>query len=61
MVIQSVAQLVPILLPSAGEPPVILKDIAGVLTRRKKNHWSCLISTSFTIGLLPDDAFIEEG
>lgn len=31
MVIQSVAQLVPTLLPSAGEPPVTLKDIAGVL------------------------------
>ena len=32
MVIQSVAQVVPTLLPSAGVPPVMLKDIAGVLT-----------------------------
>ena len=32
MVIQSVEQVVPTLLPSAGVPPVILKDIAGVFT-----------------------------
>ena len=32
MVIQSVAQLVPTTLPAAGEPPVMLKDMAGVFT-----------------------------
>jgi hypothetical protein len=32
MVIQSVAQVVPTFEPSAGEPPVTLKDMAGVLT-----------------------------
>ena len=35
IVIQSVAQLVPTTLPSAGEPPVILNDMAGVLTVKK--------------------------
>ncbi len=30
MVIQSVAQLVPTTLPAAGDPPVMLNDIAGV-------------------------------
>ena len=33
-VIQSVAQFVPTTLPSAGDPPVMLKDIAGELTAK---------------------------
>ena len=36
MVIQSVEHVVPTLLPSAGEPPVMLKDMAGVFTRKKE-------------------------
>ena len=36
MVIQSVEHVVPTLLPSAGEPPVMLKDMAGVFTRKKR-------------------------
>jgi hypothetical protein len=32
IVIQSVAQFVPTTLPAAGDPPVMLNDIAGVLT-----------------------------
>ena len=38
IVIQSVEQVVPTLLPSAGDPPVILKDMAGVFTE-KMNHY----------------------
>ena len=40
-VIQSVAQFVPTTLPSVGEPPVMLKAIAGELTEKivtKKNN-----------------------
>ena len=33
-VIQSVAQFVPTTLPSAGDPPVMLKAIAGELTEK---------------------------
>jgi hypothetical protein len=32
IVIQSVAQLVPTRVPTAGDPPVMLNDMAGVLT-----------------------------
>ena len=35
IVIQSVAQVVPTLLPSAGDPPVMLNDMAGVLTEKR--------------------------
>ena len=34
MVIQSVVQAVPTTLPAAGLPPVMLKDMAGVLAAR---------------------------
>ena len=43
MVIQSVAQVVPTLLPSAGVPPVMLKDMAGVLTRIEKKSSSIIV------------------
>lgn len=47
MVIQSVAQVVPTLLPSAGVPPVMLKDMAGVLTRIEKKSSSIILNVRF--------------
>ena len=45
MVIQSVAQVVPTLLPSAGVPPVMLKDMAGVFTIKASRAGNVNLST----------------
>ena len=45
MVIQSVAQVVPTLLPSAGVPPVMLNDMAGVFTIKASRAGNVNLST----------------
>jgi hypothetical protein len=49
MVIQSVAQLVPTTLPAAGDPPVMLNDMAGVLTVSGHAVYCCTKSLALEI------------
>ena len=53
MVIQSVAQVVPTLLPSAGVPPVMLKDMAGGLTRIEKKSSSIILNVKDFLKVVP--------